>query len=188
MAYAQRSVTSNDELKLFSSINCCETWVPLSYSKSSTSLSTAGVVTSNFIQSNQNQRRQQTVFANSVQNQSNVRFKFQNTSNNGNNTYIDDINITGNIVGLQEAEELKTGFSLYPNPSEGESILKFELTQSAKVKIEVKNILGQTIYSLLDKTMDAGIHEKKLNDFNPGIYLADVTINGSHHIQKFIVY
>lgn len=187
VANAQRNNTSNDELRLFYSINCGQTWSSTGYNKSGSTLSTAGIITSNFTPSSASHWRLENVNANPVQNKANVRFKFQNTSDRGNNIYIDDINITGNIVGIDETDELQTGFTLYPNPSHGNSTIGFALNKSSKVIIDVKNILGQTIASLLDKTLLSGMHEYALPTLTPGIYLVEVTVNNTHFVRKLIV-
>jgi hypothetical protein len=187
VANAQRSSTSNDELRLFFSLNCGRTWSNTPYTKSGSTLSTVGVLTSNFTPTNPSQWRQENANINPVQNKPNVRFKFQNTSDRGNNTYIDDINITGNIVGIDEAAELQSGFALYPNPTEGETTLSFALNKANRVTIEVKNVLGQTIASLLDKMLEPGMHENRIPALTPGIYLIDVTVSGKHYVRKLIV-
>ena len=187
VANAQRSTTSNDQLRLLYSLNCGQTWGTTGFNKSGSSLATAGVVTFNFTPSTPAQWRAETVNVNPVQNRSNVRFKFQNVSDRGNNIYIDDINITGNIVGIDQTDELQLGFTLYPNPSDGNTDLSFSLIKSGNVTIDVKNILGQSIASVLNKALPAGTYDQKLPFLSPGIYLIDVTVNNKHHIRKLIV-
>ena len=47
----------------------------------------------------------------------NVRFRFRNVSDRGNNTYIDDLQITGTLVNVDEVDETTLGYALYPNPT-----------------------------------------------------------------------
>ncbi len=187
VANAQRSSTSDDELRVYYSNNCGQSWLATTYNKSGATLSTVGVLTSNFTPTSATQWRQENANANPVQNKPNVRFKFQNTSDRGNNVYVDDISITGVYVGLDEADELQSGFALYPNPSEGQTTLSFSLSKTSKVVVEIKNILGQTISTIDEKTLSAGMYENKLPVLTSGIYLIDVTVNNKHHIRKLIV-
>jgi PKD repeat protein len=187
VANAQRSSTSNDELKVFYSLNCGKSWSATPYAKSGATLSTAGIVSTNFTPSNAGQWRLETVNVNGAKLKPNVRFKFQNTSDRGNNIYIDEINITGNITGIKEAEELQSDFSVYPNPSQGSSTIEFTLNKSCNVIIEVKDILGRTVANVFHDNLMAGIHERKLPALIPGIYLVDLNINNKHHIRKLVV-
>ncbi len=187
VANAQRSATSNDQLKVIYSTNCGQSWSTAGFNKSGANLATAGVVTFNFTPSTPTQWRSETVNINPVQNKPNVRFKFLNISDRGNNTYVDDINITGNIVGIDQTDELQLGFTLYPNPSYGNTDLGFTLIKSGTVAIDVKNILGQSIATVLNKTLPAGDYNHKLPVLSPGIYLIDVTVNNKHHVRKLIV-
>ena len=187
VANAQRNSTSVDELKLYYSLNCGRSWSSTSYSKSGAGLATAGIVTSNFTPNNPSQWRQETVSVNPVKLKPNVRFKFQNNSNHGNNTYIDDINITGIYNGVNDLDELQTDFSLYPNPTAGVTTVNFSLSKSYNVRLEVKDILGRNVSTVFDETLGVGIHERKLPVLTSGIYLVDITINSKHYVRKLVV-
>ncbi len=187
VANAQRSSTSNDELKLYYSLNCGRSWSATSYSKSGATLSTSGITTGNFTPSSPSQWRQETVNVNAVKLKPNVRFRFENTSDRGNNVYIDDINITGNYVGINEAEELQADFSVYPNPTQGTSTIDFSLSKASKVRLEVKDILGRTVAIILDDNIGAGMHQRKLPVLRSGIYLVDLSVNNKHYVHKLVV-
>jgi len=47
----------------------------------------------------------------------------------------------------------------YPNPFNPSTTIRFALPQSERVKVEVINMLGQRIRTLVDETMSAGVHE-----------------------------
>jgi len=184
---AQRNSTSNDELKLYYSLNCGKSWSSTSYSKAGATLSTSGISSGSFTPSTPGQWRQETVNVNSVKLKPNVRFRFQNTSDRGNNVYIDDINIFGNYVGINEADELQSGFSVYPNPTQGISTIDFSLNKSSNVRLEIKDILGRTIAIVIDESIGAGIHIRNLPVLRPGIYLVDLIVNNKHHVRKLVV-
>jgi PKD repeat protein len=189
VANAQRSSTSNDELKLYYSLNCGKSWTSTSYSKGGPALSTAGVVTSNFTPNPAipTQWRQESIFVNPVKLKPNVRFKFENISDHGNNTYIDEINMTGNIVSVDEVEDIQTGFTMFPNPTKGTTNVDFLLAKSSTVRLEVKDIIGRTVSVEINETMPSGMHEYKLPVLSPGIYIVDLTVNNKHHARKLVV-
>jgi hypothetical protein len=60
----------------------------------------------------------------------------------------------------------------YPNPFNPSTTIKYTLPKSEKVKIEVFNLLGQSIKTLLNNQMPSGSHEVEFNGQNlsSGIY------------------
>lgn len=178
---------STDRLNLFWSTDCGKSWTGSSYMKSGAALSTAGNASAGSFTPTAAQWRLENVPANPVRLKPNVRFKFQNVSNHGNNTYIDDINITGNIVGIDETDELQSGFTLYPNPTNGVTTLSYVLAKSGNIKLEVKDILGKTVSVVLNENQPAGVYEFKIPALSEGVYLIDLSVNNKHHIRKLIV-
>jgi PKD repeat protein len=189
VAYAQRNSSSNDQLKLAYSTDCGENWTYSSYSKSGATLSTTGGTTStNSFTPNSTQWRQETVIINPVQNKPRVRFKFENVSDRGNNIYIDEINMTGTGVGIDETDDLQTGLSVYPNPAAGAATVSFNLMKSSEITLVVKDILGKTVSNvIMNQDRGAGLHEIKLPVLSSGIYMVDLTVNNRHHVIKLIV-
>ncbi len=187
VANAQRNSSTYDKLTIQYSVNCGKTWINTSYNKQGMSLSTAGIVNTSFLPATLNQWRQETVKLNPVQHQPNVRFRFTNTSDNGNNTFIDDINIIGTPTSIDENNYLNSDIAVFPNPSKGNTTISFSLVKSCNVNIDVKNILGQTIVSLPHKLLNEGFHENKISNLSPGIYIIDVVINGRRVFKKLVV-
>lgn len=61
----------------------------------------------------------------------------------------------------------------YPNPFNPATVIKYDLPKQAAVKIEVFNILGQSVKTLIDKKMTAGYHQVEFDASNltSGVYL-----------------
>ncbi len=186
VANAQRYSGSDDYLKVYVSDNCGMTWLQ-KYSKHGSTLATAGVVGANFVP-NSSQWRTETVSLLLYAGKPNVRIKFVNVNGAGNNTYVDDINING-VVGLTEAEMAAGNFEVYPNPSHGESTIRFELAEKSKAKIQVLDLTGRLVTVLADAALTAGMHQYTLATDNlaKGLYLVEVEINGSRAVKKLIV-
>jgi hypothetical protein len=66
----------------------------------------------------------------------------------------------------------------YPNPFNLETQIRFEMPESGKVRLQIYNILGELVRTLLDVEMTEGVHQliwDGRNEFgeivSPGIYV-----------------
>ena len=89
-------------------------------------------------------------------------------------------------------EEFPLAFVLmqnYPNPFNPSTKIKFSLPKPETVKIEVYDIIGQKIQTLLNKTMPAGYHEVQFNGQNlsSGIYLYRIKAGEWSEVRKMIL-
>jgi PKD repeat protein len=186
VANARRNSSSTDQLKVDFSVNCGETWQPR-YNKSGAALATAGVVSISFVP-NSTQWRQETVtLPTAVNLKPNVRFRFRNISDRGNNTYLDDIQITGTLVNVDEIDETTLGYALYPNPTAAASRVQFKLNKNSAVSLQVKDLTGRLVREVLNSDLGAGVHEFDIPTDGSGIYLIDLSVNGKHHIRRLVV-
>nr|NQU90355.1 T9SS type A sorting domain-containing protein [Bacteroidota bacterium] len=76
----------------------------------------------------------------------------------------------------------------YPNPFSHSTIIRFDLPEVAKVKIEIFNHFGQKIETLLDKPMPAGLHEVDFSAGNlpGGVYLYKIIANSNEESFELI--
>ena len=77
----------------------------------------------------------------------------------------------------------------YPNPFNSSTKIKFALPKSETVKIEVYNIIGQKLQTLLNKSMPAGYHEVEFNGQNlySGIYLYRIETGDWSDVKKMLL-
>ncbi|MCB0717780.1 MAG: T9SS type A sorting domain-containing protein, partial [Bacteroidetes bacterium] len=81
------------------------------------------------------------------------------------------------ITGVDDRDSnLPTEFSLeqnYPNPFNTRTTIKFALPETENVRIDVYNLLGQRVATLLDKSMQAGYHDATLEaqGLSSGMYI-----------------
>jgi predicted outer membrane repeat protein len=83
----------------------------------------------------------------------------------------------------------------YPNPFNASTKIKFELPETEKVKIEIFNLLGQKIETLLNKPIPAGSHQVEFNARNlpSGVYLYRIVVDsygkagGFQEVKKMIL-
>lgn len=188
LAFAARSASSTDQLKVFASTTCGQLW-NIRYNKTGTALSTAGIITSNFVP-NASQWRQETVniASSSYNNKPTVRFKFEYLQGNGNNIYIDDLNIDG-TVGFNEVMEESIGLNVYPNPVMSVATIDFTLTEKNTIKIDVIDVLGQVVNEIAETTLDAGEYQFELPaGLASGIYSVRLNVDGYTTSRKVVIY
>ena len=78
--------------------------------------------------------------------------------------------------------------SSYPNPSSSQFTLEFELNQASFTQLDVYNVRGQLITTLVRQTMPPGVHYVKWNAANaaPGVYFYRLRANYSMDTGKMV--
>jgi len=115
------------------------------------------------------------IYTSNIPGSHNFQFDYKISSNNyyywSDTINVDIINILSDKDGNMPTEFLL--MQNYPNPFNPSTTIKYTLPNSEKVKIEVFNLLGQKIETLLNKQMPSGSHEIEFiaNDLPSGLYL-----------------
>ena len=116
-----------------------------------------------------------------------IRFTFEEAGF-GNNFYLDAINFTA-PTGINELTR-SIKLSLFPNPSNGESNLKFSLQEAAQVKVDVVDMLGKNVLPETVHNFDSGDHSITINknaSLARGVYFVNMSLNGAKMSRKLIV-
>ena len=82
------------------------------------------------------------------------------------------------------------GLKGYPNPSDTETTIEFDIPTSARLNISIYNILGAQIATLVnDKTYTAGKHTINWNTkkLNSGLYFCKLTIEDKTQTMKLLI-
>jgi hypothetical protein len=87
---------------------------------------------------------------------------------------------------------LPTAFALaqnYPNPFNPVTVIDFALPKSGQVKLEVFNVLGQLVETLVDKSMPAGNHSVDFNASSKpsGVYFYRLTHQFGSQTRKMVL-
>lgn len=181
-AYARKTTTTGESVQFLISNNCGASWV-IARGLNPTAAST----NSEFFPAS-NQWGTQNISINNSFFTSNFRFKIKVINGNGNNFFIDDININ-NTVGMEEIEGL-TNLSLYPNPMNDRATIALSLSKESKVNVQLLNTLGQTIQNISNKApLSQGEHTMVVEKGNlsPGVYFLSVELDGNRKIEKLII-
>lgn len=91
-----------------------------------------------------------------------------------------------------QAGNLPVEFALdqnYPNPFNPSTIISFDLPRASRVRLEVYNLLGQSVRVLADGRFGAGTHQVEFNADNlpSGIYFYRLSHDGESLTRKMIL-
>ncbi len=82
----------------------------------------------------------------------------------------------------------------YPNPFNPTTTISFEINQCGKTKVEIFNVKGQKVKTLLNEELDVGVHNivwKGIDEHNKkvanGVYFYKVKVNKEEKINKMIM-
>ncbi|MCT4582368.1 MAG: Omp28-related outer membrane protein [Flavobacteriales bacterium] len=186
-AYAQYQA-ENDKLEVLVSTDCGITWSNV-YSKQGSALTTASASTSSFFPAVTEWKNNFVDLA-SYAGESEVIIAFKGTSAYGNNLFVDDIQILdGTTIGVEENEALSSA-TVYPNPSNGNSVLALSLSEQAGVNVAIYNSLGELVVANTTHNLSAGVANLNLDlsNLNNGVYFAHVTIDGSTVVKQITLF
>jgi hypothetical protein len=178
VAYAQRLSTSAERLEVFASDDCGTTWTKF-YDQTGNSLATlltlaAGSYTPD--QMDQSQWRTEQIFLTGM-NKASVLIKFVVTNDNGNNVYLDNINLHQSLTGLKERSTAAFNAVVYPNPANNAANVRFT-GASGTVKITVTTVAGQIVYTGSVEA-NAGITDANIETSHLASGLYQITVETS---------
>ena len=123
----------------------------------------------------------------------NFRYKFEFESDNGNNLYLEDINIykgapSDELVGIDENGNVIESMSIYPNPTSGNVNVRFAVANGGDATIVVTDLAGKQLQSH-DIYAAHGSNLLQLNTegYASGVYLVEVKLDGVSRVERVVV-
>ena len=123
------------------------------------------------------------------------KYNFTDNSNFKNGTYkyrLKQIDLNGSYSYSDEIEVVFAvrSYSLeqnYPNPFNPSTTIKFALPFTSKVKLEIFNILGERVKTLIDELKEAGYHEViwNSNGLASGVYFYTIFAKNDNGNKDF---
>jgi hypothetical protein len=91
-------------------------------------------------------------------------------------------------ISIEQPKEFEL-FQNFPNPFNPKTTIGFQIPQDGKVKLNIFNLLGQEVATLIEDDLSAGYHEKIWNaeDNASGVYIYQVSItnqSGFHAVDR----
>ena len=189
-AHAQRQGSTADRLRVWISRDCGDSWTVRRTISMPNLPTVSGNVATEFVPSGQADWAEvsiDNIVSTFLTNE--FRFRFEFESFNGNNVYIDDINIIdGLTVGIDEVDFAKE-VTLFPNPTNGNAQISLDLRRSGLVSVRVLDISGRTLKQVSSQLRSVGSHviDIEMNDMSAGMYLVSIDFEGQSLIEKLIV-
>ena len=99
------------------------------------------------------------------------------------------VNIDGKNISQDELPQQFMLAQNYPNPFNPVTTIKYALPKKANVLLEVYNIAGQRMATLVDAPMSAGFHEVQFKTKNlpSGLYIYRIYTNEFQHVKKMVL-
>ncbi|OFY86389.1 MAG: hypothetical protein A3F72_11355 [Bacteroidetes bacterium RIFCSPLOWO2_12_FULL_35_15] len=100
--------------------------------------------------------------------------------------------VSSSTVGIgNTAFEKENKFKIFPNPFKGNTTIEYSVSAETDVRLEVYNVLGVKIKSMINSKQSAGNHKCFLNNqsnqLNSGVYFITLTIDGKESTQRIVV-
>ncbi len=187
LAYASFTQGASDTLEIMISTDCGETYQVIDKLYGS-SLVTAPATTSAFVP-NISQWKHKVYSLSNYGNVPAAKIVFRNISGYENNLYLDNINIYGYPVDIENAHTNEPEVTLYPNPtSQFLNIRYISSLTSAPVKIELYDITGRLL-NTWNKNSVTGSNqwEVNLNPIAKGLYFMRFTEGNISTQRRFSV-
>ena len=192
LAFARRATSNTDRLLVWRSLDCGYTWSLAMAPLQGSGLSTIGSTLNTGIWvPGANDWATKSTSLNSISTETNVRFKFAFESGQGNNLYIDDINIDGTL-SIEDQLTKITSFSVYPNPTSSSARISFNLIEGVEnLSIKVRSAVGQVVTNVISgQSFSAGKYSLRIDEekkLASGIYFIEMNSDGNTKVEKLIV-
>jgi PKD repeat protein len=126
----------------------------------------------------------------------NFRYKFTFESGGGNNLFIDNINIYAGgssdeiVTGTSGVSELESinGLSVYPNPTDKELTVDFNVHMAQEVMVTIQDVSGKiTQRNVINANEGSNLVLMNTQSLASGIYFLEVKTSGARQVLQFVV-
>jgi hypothetical protein len=102
------------------------------------------------------------------------------------------IGIPDFVTGVEDGEQVPLTYSLsqnYPNPFNPITNIKYSLAEATHVQLNVFNVLGQKVSSLVNENQGAGLYEIQFNgsELSSGIYIISLSAGNQKFTRKMVL-
>lgn len=185
VAYAKSTLTSLERFRVYVSIDCGQSWVQVFY-RAGVQMETGPVGSTNFVPTS-SQWAKHSVDLNNYTNNKDILIKFELTTDQGSNFYLDNINLT-TANSVKEQVNIP-GLQLYPNPAQKEVQVQFENPEEGNLTIKIMDLTGKLVQQVPAQLVGEGtqIISIDINELPSGTYFLESEINGRKSVRKMVV-
>ena len=189
LAYAQRASENSTKLEVYISRDCGKTWIKR-FTRVGDALATnSSYVNSNFVPTDA-QWETITVNISQLALQSHGLVKFSVTEGNGNNLYIEDINIVSVPLSIASGEIDQEQTTIFPNPGNGDATLSYQLLIPMEVSVSIHDISGRLVGTkkVSSKNTNGKIQLSEISNVTlmRGSYIVSLWTNNSSYRQLWV--
>jgi hypothetical protein len=83
---------------------------------------------------------------------------------------------------------LSKNILVYPNPAREKTNIKFQTSNESLINIDVYNVVGQKVNTIVNEILPAGEHEYKIENLKTGIYLVRIAAGNNMETKKLIIH
>lgn len=191
MAYAQVLTNTNDEFRVQVSTNCGQSFNTVLYRFGSKLATTTALKSTDFVPAS-NEWRNEEIDLIGYKNVKNLMIRFQLKNRNGNNIYIDNINVGGMATGIDEPKHFSGSayMEIYPNPTASAFSLRTN-TNETNANLEVFDASGKQLILLSGINISSDeplqLNKSMLNIHAGGVYYIKLHTAKASYVQKLII-
>jgi PKD repeat protein len=183
-AFAAKDNANNDELNVYASTDCGQTWILRRFYRGG-QLRTAATTTQDFTPSGPTEWTTQSIGFDAYIGPDPLLIRFEFINGGGNNFYIDNIRFNGTI-GLDEYESAT--LNIYPNPASTQVTISADDFDLKNVTLSVTDLSGRVI---VDQIIDTEEKEYQMNlddySLSPGVYLIHLNNGTEQAVERLII-
>lgn len=185
-AFARKDTSNRDQLQWYGMNSCTGTPIPR-FNVIGAALESVPVQTTPFYPTQASEWKFATATIPSILLTAGFRMKFVFSRHGGNNLFIDDINIDI-TTNTKDISETISDLQLFPNPATDNCHLKFNLSQTKTLEVQVYNILGEKVQSIEKSIYNEGENELRLNtsSLDNGMYIVKV-YDGTRAVNQQLI-
>jgi hypothetical protein len=186
-AYAKSDPSYSDELIVLASKDCGVNWSQVFY-RTGTAMITGTTQTTPYVPTASTVWKIANISLATYTTYPNVQLKIVNVTDGGNNLYVDNINLGALITSVTEMETAINDVLIYPNPTNGNFSIEYQLTKNEDITIEITDILGREVYKTVHTNQVIGTNKQEVNTFlENGVYNFNLKMGNSTTNKKIVI-
>ncbi|KAA9325846.1 T9SS type A sorting domain-containing protein [Hymenobacter busanensis] len=192
-AYARRNSASADQLRIYFSGDCGQSWTSPATVNAASLVSNGGayVVGSFFPQASQ-WAVTSLAIPTALQSATRLIVRIDVTSNGGNFLYLDNFRVADPTVAATHAADMATrNIGVFPNPLSQETAVHFRLDQPTTAQVQVLDLLGRSVLTTKAQHFGAGQQQIPLQaagkHLSAGVYVVQLTLGQQRYTTRVVV-